>query len=81
MLSLDEIFDDPQIRHNEAVIERVHPAAGRMREPRPPVRFAKTPAEPGRPAPLLGEHGDEVLGELGIGADERAKLRAEGVLG
>src|SRR5215468_10457847 len=81
VLSLEEVLEDAQIRHNGAVLEREHPAAGRMREPRPPVRFEKTPAEAGRPAPLLGEHGDEVLAELGLGPDERAALRAEGVVG
>src|SRR5262249_58225526 len=67
VLSLEEVLEDAQIRHNGAVLEREHPAAGRMREPRPPVRFEKTPAEAGRPAPLLGEHSDEVLAELGLG--------------
>ena len=81
VLSLPEVLDDPQVRHNGAVFEREHPAAGRMREPRPPARFERTPSEPGRPAPLHGEHGDEILAELGIGQAERAALRAEGVLG
>jgi crotonobetainyl-CoA:carnitine CoA-transferase CaiB-like acyl-CoA transferase len=81
VLSLAEVIDDPQVRHNEAIFEREHPAAGRMREPRPPARFERTPAEPGRPAPLHGEHTDEILAELGIGAEERAELRAAGVLG
>jgi len=81
VLSLEEVLEDPQLVHNGAVVEREHPAAGRMREPRPPVRFEKTPAEPGRPAPLLGEHGDEILEELGVDAEERLALRAEGVVG
>jgi crotonobetainyl-CoA:carnitine CoA-transferase CaiB-like acyl-CoA transferase len=81
VLSLEEVIDDPQVRHNGAVFEREHPAAGRMREPRPPARFDRTPSEPGRPAPLLGEHTDEVLAELGIAEPERARLREEGVVG
>jgi crotonobetainyl-CoA:carnitine CoA-transferase CaiB-like acyl-CoA transferase len=81
VLSLEEILEDPQVRHNAAVFERDHPAAGRMREPRPPARFERTPSEPGRPAPLHGEHGDEILAELGLGDAERAELRAAGVLG
>ena len=32
------------------------------------------------PAPVLGQHTDEVLGELGLGADETAALRADGVV-
>jgi crotonobetainyl-CoA:carnitine CoA-transferase CaiB-like acyl-CoA transferase len=81
VLSLPEVIDDPQVRHNGAIFEREHPAAGRMREPRPPARFERTPGEPGRPAPLHGEHTDEILAELGIGDAERAELRAAGVLG
>ncbi|HZO10025.1 MAG TPA: CoA transferase, partial [Myxococcota bacterium] len=46
---------------------------------RPAPRFAATPARAGGPAPGLGEHTDEVLAELGLGA-EIAELRAEGVV-
>jgi len=80
VLSLEEVIADPQVRHNGAIFERDHPAAGRMREPRPAARFERTPAEPGRPAPLHGEHNDEILSELGISEAERAALRAEGVI-
>jgi crotonobetainyl-CoA:carnitine CoA-transferase CaiB-like acyl-CoA transferase len=47
-----------------------------------PIRlsFASAPADPG-PGPGLGQHTDEVLGELGYGAAEIARLRATGALG
>jgi len=80
-LSLDEVIDDPQVRHNELIVERDHPSAGRIRQPRAAARFDKTRAEPGRLAPLPGEHTDEILTELGIGAEERKRLRAEKVVG
>jgi crotonobetainyl-CoA:carnitine CoA-transferase CaiB-like acyl-CoA transferase len=80
VLSLEEVIADPQLRHNGAIFERDHPVAGRMRETRPAVRFERTPAEPGRPAPMHGEHSDEVLAELGIDEDERDRLRADGVI-
>ena len=76
-----EIPADPQVRANGLVVESVHPLAGRMREPRPPVRFEATPAELRRPAPGLGEHTDELLEELGVDGPERASLRARGILG
>jgi crotonobetainyl-CoA:carnitine CoA-transferase CaiB-like acyl-CoA transferase len=80
VLSLEEVITDPQVRHNGAIVEREHPAGGRMREPRPAARFERTPAEPGRPAPMHGEHTDEILEELGIDAKERLALRSEGVI-
>jgi crotonobetainyl-CoA:carnitine CoA-transferase CaiB-like acyl-CoA transferase len=45
-----------------------------------PFRFAATPASIRRPAPLLGEHTDEVLAELGVTSAEIAGLRANGVI-
>jgi crotonobetainyl-CoA:carnitine CoA-transferase CaiB-like acyl-CoA transferase len=79
--ALDRLHEDPQIVENGTLVERDHPRAGPMREPRPPVRFERTPAALGRPAPALGEHGEELLGEIGIAAEEIAALRREGVLG
>jgi crotonobetainyl-CoA:carnitine CoA-transferase CaiB-like acyl-CoA transferase len=64
---VDELHLDPQIRANGTLIERDHPVAGPMREPRPAPRFSHTPAEPGHPAPTLGQHTDEILHELGMG--------------
>jgi crotonobetainyl-CoA:carnitine CoA-transferase CaiB-like acyl-CoA transferase len=80
VLSLEEVLVDPQVRHNEVLVEREHPSAGVIRQPRPPARFDRTPAEPGRLAPLHGEHTDEILAELGIGADERKALREAGIV-
>jgi len=73
--------DDPQVRANGTFVRTEHPRLGPMREPRPPLELSRTPAAIARPAPGLGEHSDEVLAELGIGADERARLRASGVVG
>jgi crotonobetainyl-CoA:carnitine CoA-transferase CaiB-like acyl-CoA transferase len=81
VLGLEEVVEDAQVRHNGALVEGEHPHAGRIRQPRPPARFDRTPERPGRPAPLLGEHTDEVLAELGVGPEEREALRREGVIG
>jgi crotonobetainyl-CoA:carnitine CoA-transferase CaiB-like acyl-CoA transferase len=80
VLGLDQIPDDPQIRHNECIISREHPAAGPMREPRLAARFDRTPVELARPAPMHAQHTDEVLAELGYDAARRAALRERGAI-
>ena len=71
---------DPQVVANALLVESEHPAAGRMRMPRPPVRFEATPASLRDPAPLLGQHTEAVLAELGLAAAEIAELRTAGVV-
>jgi crotonobetainyl-CoA:carnitine CoA-transferase CaiB-like acyl-CoA transferase len=59
-----------------------HPVVGRKRYPSLPFRLAShTGPWLTRPAPLLGQHNDEVLGELGFDAEALARLRAEQVIG
>jgi crotonobetainyl-CoA:carnitine CoA-transferase CaiB-like acyl-CoA transferase len=76
---LDELHTDPQVTTNQSFVERDHPICGRLREPRPPVRFGQGPLEPAAPAPALGEHTDAILAEIGA-AGRSAELRARGVV-
>ncbi len=55
-------------------------AVGRLRQARPAARFDVTPPGIRHGAPLLGQHSDEILGEIGIGRDDIAALRADGVI-
>ena len=81
VLTLEEIFDNPQIKHNEAILDFEHPTAGAYRQARPAARFSKTPQDPRRHLPpLLGEHTEEVLRELGYDDDQLGSLRASGVV-
>ena len=78
---LETLHEDEQVIANALLVEIEHPRAGRLRIPRPVARFDATPASLRRPPPSLGEHGAEVLRELGLPEREIADLRAQRILG
>ena len=67
----DEVFHDPHVMAREMVVEVDHPAAGRHRTLGTPIKLSDTPGSIRRPAPMLGEHTEEVLAELRL-KDEAA---------
>ena len=77
---LGEVASQEQVVANESLVEFEHPTAGRVRQPRPPARFARTPADPAWGAPTIGQHTDEILGQLGLTAAQIAEARASGVV-
>ena len=77
---LAEVFNDPVVRHLGLIAEVDHPVAGRVRAPGIPVRMSETPGSVRRAPPLLGEHTDEVLRELGYAPDDIKKLHADGAV-
>jgi crotonobetainyl-CoA:carnitine CoA-transferase CaiB-like acyl-CoA transferase len=79
ILATNEIVDDPHAVAIGMFEEFDHPVVGRTRLPRHPTRFRGTPATLGGPTPALGQHTDEVLTELGLGA-RIAELRTAGVV-
>ena len=81
VLTRDRLHEHAQVRANAIVVEQQHPVVGTVRQPRPAERFDATPSAISRPAPTLGEHTDEVLREVGYGADAIDALRACGALG
>ena len=78
---LAQVFADPQIRSRDMVTQVAHPRRQSLELVASPIKLSATPARVRRPPPLLGEHTDDVLAELGIDAAERARLRADGVIG
>lgn len=80
ILSREELLTDPQVAANALIVETEHPRIGRMRQARPAARFDGTPAELRIPAPVLGEHTDTILAELGVPAAQLSTLREAGVV-
>jgi formyl-CoA transferase/CoA:oxalate CoA-transferase len=74
---VDEALNDPQLLARGMIVELMHPAAGPVRSLGNPVHLADTPVDYRLPPPMLGQHTGEVLAELGYGAEEIERLRAE----
>ena len=81
MLELRKHRFEADVQERLAVVTVEHETAGRLRLPRPVVRFVAAPREIRRPPPRLGEHGAEILAEIGVSDAEIASLRGAGVLG
>jgi crotonobetainyl-CoA:carnitine CoA-transferase CaiB-like acyl-CoA transferase len=77
--TLDEAFDDPQLRHRGMVVE-METAAGPTRFFGPPIKFTDTPAAVRTPPPGLGAHTDEVLRSLGFDDAAIAEMRRDGIV-
>jgi formyl-CoA transferase len=79
ILSMEELATEPSLRATGTVVEVDHPKRGKYLTVGNPIKMSDSPTEVKR-SPLLGEHTEEVLGELGLGAAEIAALRAERVI-
>jgi crotonobetainyl-CoA:carnitine CoA-transferase CaiB-like acyl-CoA transferase len=79
---LDEALEDEQIRHRGMVVEEELPTAGPIRHIGNPVKLGATPLAEivRRPPPGLGEHTQEVLEEIGLDGDARARLADSGAI-
>jgi crotonobetainyl-CoA:carnitine CoA-transferase CaiB-like acyl-CoA transferase len=78
---MDQVFEDPQVRHLGQVAHVEHPLWGRYPVVTSGLRLSATPPVVGRAAPRLGEHTREILvGELGLSDGEVNALIAKGVL-
>jgi crotonobetainyl-CoA:carnitine CoA-transferase CaiB-like acyl-CoA transferase len=80
ILAYDQVFADPQVIAREMAVPVDHPRAGPTRVLGIPLKLSATPGRVRRPAPTLGQHTDEVLGELGYDAAAIRDLRSRGVV-
>jgi formyl-CoA transferase len=79
ILSMKEIAEEPSLRKTGTVVEVDHPARGKYLTVGNPIKMSDSPADVKR-SPLLGEHTEEILTELGFGADQITALRTEKVI-
>ena len=78
--NLAQVFEEPQVKARELRMELDAPY-GKVSSIRSPMRFSETPLEFKNPAPMLGQHSDEILkGMLKLSDAEIAKLRSDGIL-
>jgi crotonobetainyl-CoA:carnitine CoA-transferase CaiB-like acyl-CoA transferase len=80
ILAYDEVFADPHVLARDMVVEVKHPRAGATRVLGIPLKLGTTPGSIRRPAPMLGEHTDEILREMGYDDASISNLRRQKVV-
>lgn len=78
VLGVEETLESELVRARGMVTEISQPALGAVRQLGFPVKMGRTPGDPTRPAPALGEHTEEALREAGYSEEEVASLRESG---
>ena len=74
--TVDKVVHDPQVIARDMIVEVEHPVAGKMKVAGNPIKLSATPGEVKNPAPVLGQHTDEVLkGLLSWSDDQVAAYR------
>ena len=72
---LEELLDEEQVVANDLVVELEHSLAGTLRMVGPIVKMSETPLTAKSASPTLGEHTNEILGQLGYSTEEIQRLR------
>jgi CoA:oxalate CoA-transferase len=77
ILSIRELVEHPQIKEREMLVEMDHPVAGKFAVPGFPIKLSASPGTVRTPAPLLGQHTDEVLRTIvGLSEEKIQELKA-----
>jgi len=80
ILDVKQVFEDEQIKHLKLATEIQHPRLGKQMVQNLPVTLSRTPGKVVSASPDLGEHTDQVLGELGYGKAEIDELKRDKVV-
>lgn len=78
---INKVVTNPQVLARNMIIETEHPVAGKVKMAGTPIKLSRTPATVRMPAPVLGQHTEEVLIDiLGLSKDKIAELKNNGVI-
>ena len=77
---LEQLFSDPQIIERAMTIALDHPVAGAIKQLGIPIKLGETPGSVRTPPPVLGQHTDKILQELGLSKDEIVELHSSGAV-
>ena len=80
VLTFDEVLQDPQILHRNMIMELEHPTQGKVKQLGFAIKLSETPAQFRDFAPLLGQHTEELLQELGYSGELVEELRKAGAV-
>ena len=72
--SFEEMLHDPQVLHNQNIRTVKHQALGEIGVLAAPIRYRKTPLTYDAAPPVLGQHSEEILEELGYDAGETERI-------
>ena len=78
--NIQDVVESNQYNARQFFIEIEHPSLGKIRYPSWPCKFSETPPSAYRPAPLLGEHNEQVYTRLGYSRQDLICLKAAGVI-
>lgn len=78
---VSEVVNDPQVLARNMMMDIPHPKVPDLRVPYSPLKLGKTPPSVRHAPPLLGQHNEEVLTELGYTQEQIAELREQGAIG
>lgn len=80
VLNMKEAIEHPQIQAREMMVHMEHPTVGDMYFQGVPVKLSRTPGSVDTPAPLLGQHNEEIYGKLGISKEKVKSMKENGII-
>jgi crotonobetainyl-CoA:carnitine CoA-transferase CaiB-like acyl-CoA transferase len=79
--TIDQVLNHPHVRAREMILEVEHPIVKNLKMAGFPIKLSETPASVRRHPPLLGEHTDEILSELGLSPEQIEGLKKKQIIG